>query len=73
MADRLEPGWEAATWEGSRRQQLRRALRLSPRQRLEAMVALSDTARQLASSPEVDSGAATVSGGSGEPAGSGGR
>jgi hypothetical protein len=48
MADRLEPGWEAATWEGSRRRQLRRALRLSPRQRLEAMVALAAAASQLA-------------------------
>jgi hypothetical protein len=52
MADRSEPGWEAATREGSRRAQLRRALRLSPRERLEAMVALADTAERLASSPE---------------------
>ncbi|HKJ70469.1 MAG TPA: hypothetical protein VKA55_01775 [Gammaproteobacteria bacterium] len=52
MTDQPEPGWEAATWEGSRRAQVRRGLRLTPRQRLEAMVALSETAERLAESPE---------------------
>lgn len=37
-----ERAWEAATWEGSRRAQLRRSLRLSIRERLEA---LDDLAR----------------------------
>ncbi|MFB6260153.1 MAG: hypothetical protein ABEK42_05575 [Thiohalorhabdaceae bacterium] len=51
MTDQPEPGWEAATWEGSRREQLRRALRLTPRQRLEAMETLSETARSLSERP----------------------
>ena len=40
--------WEAGTWEGARRAQLRRALRLSVRERLEIMVALTETAARLA-------------------------
>ena len=55
MTDQPEPSWEAATWEGSRREQLRRALRLTPVERLAAMVALADTARRLAESPKTDS------------------
>jgi hypothetical protein len=39
--------WEAGTWEGARRAQLRRALRLSVRERLEVMVALTKTAERL--------------------------
>ncbi|MEX1182280.1 MAG: hypothetical protein WEF86_03530 [Gemmatimonadota bacterium] len=41
-------GWDAATWEGSRRAQLRRALTLTVRQRLEGLEALSATSRRLA-------------------------
>lgn len=43
-----ERSWEAATWEGSRRAQLRRSLRLTVRQRLEALEALADTSARLA-------------------------
>lgn len=42
-----ETSWEAATWEGARRVQLRRALRCSVRERLEAMEALAETSEQL--------------------------
>ena len=44
--------WAAATWEGSRRAMLRRALALPPRERLEVMEALCDTARRLAKAGE---------------------
>ena len=44
---RAETFWEAATWEGARRVQLRRALRCSVRERLEAMEALAETSEQL--------------------------
>ncbi len=42
-----ETSWEAATWEGARREQLRRALRLSVRERLEALEALAETGERL--------------------------
>ena len=41
--------WDAATWEGSRKAQLRRALGLSVEQRLQELDELTETARQLAS------------------------
>jgi hypothetical protein len=44
---RDETSWEAATWEGARRVQLRRALRRSVRERMEAMEALAETSEQL--------------------------
>ena len=69
MTDQPEPGWEAATWEGSRREQLRRGLCLTPRERLEAMVALAETARHLAESPELMPGESPVAGGSGDQGG----
>jgi len=40
--------WDAGSWEGSRRAQLRRSLRLSVRERLEVMESLSETAAELA-------------------------
>ena len=40
--------WEAGTWEGSRRAQLRRALQLSVRERLEVLETLSETSVELA-------------------------
>lgn len=46
-----EPGqdidWTLTTWEGSRRAQLRRALELTLRERLEAIEGLADVARRL--------------------------
>ena len=44
--------WDAATWEGSRRAQLRRALSLSTRERLIAMEQLTETAAVIASRSE---------------------
>ena len=43
-----QPGWEAGTWEGARRFGLRRALRLSVRERLQALEALAETSERLA-------------------------
>lgn len=39
--------WSVTTWEGSRRGQLRRALALTLRERLEAMEGLADVSRRL--------------------------
>jgi hypothetical protein len=48
MIDR-EPsdGWETATWEGLRREQLRRSLRLTVRERLQALEAMAETSAWL--------------------------
>lgn len=73
MTDQPGPDWEAATWEGSRRAQLRRGLRLTPRQRLEAMVAIGDTARRLAGAPEAGESATTGGGGGAGPGNPGKR
>lgn len=40
--------WDAATWEGARREQLRRALKRTVRERLAALEALAETSRRLA-------------------------
>lgn len=39
--------WSAATWEGSRRTQIRRSLRLTVRERLEALKDLAETSERL--------------------------
>jgi len=56
MAERTERDWEAATWNGSRRAQLRRTLRLTPRERLEAMIELERTAQELGSCARIVTG-----------------
>jgi hypothetical protein len=43
--------WEAATWEGSRRVQIRAALAMTLRQRFQALEELSELAQKLASMP----------------------
>lgn len=43
-----ERSWSAATWDGSRKAQLRRALGLTVQQRLQELDVLNQTARQLA-------------------------
>lgn len=43
-----EPDWSAATWEGSRRAQIRRGLHLTVRERLEGLQALAETSQRLA-------------------------
>ena len=53
MSDAPQADWSNATWEGSRRAQLRVALALSVRERLLAMEALGELSGQLAAMPRV--------------------
>jgi hypothetical protein len=48
---KADAGWETATWEGSRRAQLRAALALSVRERLQALEELAELSRRLAEMP----------------------
>lgn len=45
---RVAGRWQQGTWEGARRAQLRRALARTVRERLEVMVQLTETSRELA-------------------------
>ena len=47
----VEASWETATWEGSRRAQLRAALALTVRERLQALEDLAELAQRLATMP----------------------
>ena len=51
MTRKPETGWETATWEGSRRAQLRGALALTVRERLQALEDLAELAERLAAMP----------------------
>lgn len=51
MSREADAVWETATWEGSRRAQLRTALALTVRERLEALEALAELAQRLAAMP----------------------
>ncbi|HID49928.1 MAG TPA: hypothetical protein EYP40_10025, partial [Chromatiales bacterium] len=46
--DNKDPDWQTGTWEGSRRALLQASLRLTVRQRLEALEALGETSRHFA-------------------------
>ena len=46
-----ETGWATATWEGSRRAQLRAALVLTVRERLQALDGLIELSQRLAAMP----------------------
>jgi hypothetical protein len=47
----VEAAWETATWEGSRRAQVRAALALTVRERLQALQDLAELAERLAAMP----------------------
>lgn len=47
----VDADWETATWEGSRRAQLRAALTLTVRERLQALDELAELAQRLATMP----------------------
>ena len=49
-----DAGWETATWEGSRRAQLRAALTLTLRERLQALEDLAELAQRLAAMPRIE-------------------
>ena len=51
MSSEADTSWETATWEGSRRAQLRSALALTVRERLQALEALAELAQRLADMP----------------------
>ena len=51
--NRAVDDWETATWEGSRRAQLRAALALTVRERLQALEDLAELAEWLAAMPRV--------------------
>lgn len=52
-APSTEQDWENATWEGSRRAQLRASLKLTHKERFEAMQDLQDTSQWLASAKKM--------------------
>lgn len=54
MSDTPKADWSNATWEGSRRAQLRIALAMTVRERLLAMEALGDLSDQLAAMPRLN-------------------
>jgi len=47
MSRKDEELWELTTWDGARREQLRRALELTVRERLEALDEMSELARHF--------------------------
>lgn len=53
MSDAPQADWSNATWEGSRRAQLRAALALSVRERLLAMQELGELSEKLAAMPRM--------------------
>ena len=54
MSREADADWEAATWDGSRRAQLRVALTLTVRERLQALEELAELAQRLAEMPRMD-------------------
>ena len=62
-----EVGWETATWEGSRRAQLRAALALTVRERLQALEDLAQLAERLAAMPRTQGPTAGPSSGRSSP------
>ena len=51
MSRKADAAWETATWAGSRLAQLRAALALSVRERMQALEALTELAQRLAEMP----------------------
>ncbi|HYS76340.1 MAG TPA: hypothetical protein VEM38_09640 [Burkholderiales bacterium] len=62
-----ETGWETATWEGSRRAQLRAALSMTVRERLQALEDLARLAERLAAMPRTQRPTAGPSSGRSSP------
>ena len=52
MVDKPEIDWEITTWEGSRREQLRRWQALTLRERLQAVEDLGELAKRLRDMPK---------------------
>ncbi len=58
MSGNVDGRWETATWEGSRRAQLRSALALTVRERMQALEALTELAQRLAAMPRTQGASA---------------
>ena len=56
MNETPQADWSNATWEGSRRAQLRAALALTVRERLLAMQELGELAQKIAAAPKTQPG-----------------
>ena len=64
MSDAPRPDWSSVTWEGARRAQLRAALALTVRERLEAMDALGELSDRIAAAAGRATAPATAASGS---------
>ncbi len=49
MDNKIEQNWGNASWEGSRRAMIRKSLKLTVRERLQALEDLAETSKKLAS------------------------
>ncbi len=49
MSTKIKPDWENATWIGSRRAMIRKSLKLTVRERLQALEEMNKTSKKLAS------------------------
>jgi len=49
VTSKIEQNWENATWAGSRRAMIRQSLKLTVRERLQALEELNRTSQKLAS------------------------
>jgi len=56
MINKTEPDWKYATWEGSRKMQLENSLRLTPKQRFEALEDFAQVSDWLANGKVVKKG-----------------
>jgi len=48
MSNKIEQSWDYASWEGSRRAMIRKSLKLTVRERLQALEDLAETSYKLA-------------------------
>ena len=48
MDNKIEQNWDNASWEGSRRAMIRKSLKLTVRERLQALEDLAETSHKLA-------------------------
>ncbi|MEN8205523.1 MAG: hypothetical protein ABFS24_05870 [Pseudomonadota bacterium] len=51
MTNDKNQDWDNATWEGSRKAQLKQSLKLSPKERFEALETLAETSNWLVNAP----------------------
>jgi len=47
MDNKIEQNWDHASWEGSRRAMIRKSLKLTVRERLQALEDLAETSQKL--------------------------